>query len=45
MDVNFGKLKKRFIKILALEMDFWHKSARTSRSEKVRNEIVREIQI
>jgi hypothetical protein len=27
---------------LALEMDFWRRSARTSRREKVRNEIIRE---
>jgi hypothetical protein len=29
-------------KLLALEMDFRHRSARTSRKEKVRNEIIRE---
>jgi hypothetical protein len=28
--------------VLALEMDFWHRSARTSRREKVRNKIIRE---
>jgi hypothetical protein len=35
------KEKKRRKKLLALEMDFWHRSARTSRREKVRNEIIR----
>jgi hypothetical protein len=38
MAVKFNKLKK-IEKILALEMDFWRRSARISRREKVRNEI------
>jgi hypothetical protein len=38
MGVRAGKLKKN----LAFEIDFWHRSARTSRREKVRNEIIRE---
>jgi hypothetical protein len=40
MGVKYGKLKKKLKKILALEMDFWHKSARSSRRENVTNEII-----
>jgi hypothetical protein len=37
MGVKFSKLKKK--KLMALEMDFWRKTARISTREKVRNEI------
>jgi hypothetical protein len=40
MDVKLGKLKK---KILAFETDFRRRSARTSRREKVRIEIIRDV--
>jgi hypothetical protein len=36
-------MKQKKIKTsLALEMDFWRRSARTSRRENFRNEIIRE---
>jgi hypothetical protein len=41
--VKFGKLKRK--KVLALEMEFWRRSARTSRREKVRNEMIKKMDI
>jgi hypothetical protein len=40
MGVKYGKLNKKLKKLLVLEMDFWHKSARSSRRENVTNEII-----
>jgi hypothetical protein len=38
-----GHIKETLLKkLLALETDFWRRSARTSRREKVKNEIIRE---
>jgi hypothetical protein len=38
----YGCEVRQIKKVLALEMDFWRRSTRTSRREKIRNEIIRE---